>query len=85
MSENIENLILLEHLRMLRNEVAGLRTEMHEEFRDVKLRLGSVESAVVSVRRDSTDQMGDVVRQQLRIDQLAERLERLERRLELAG
>ena len=85
MSENIENLILLEHLRMLRNEVAGLRTEMHEEFRDVKLRLGSVESSVVSVRRDSTDQMGDVVRQQLRIDQLAERLERLERRLELAG
>lgn len=84
MSENIENLIL-EHLRMLRNELAGLRTEMHEEFRDVKLRLGSVESAVVSVRRDSTDQMGDVVRQQLRIDQLAERLERLERRLELAS
>jgi len=84
MSENIENLIL-EHLRTLRNEVAGMRTEMHEEFRDVKLRLGSVESAVVTVRRDAADQMGDVVRQQLRIDQLAERLERIERRLELTS
>jgi tetrahydromethanopterin S-methyltransferase subunit G len=84
MSENIENLVL-EHLRALRNEVAGLRTEMHEEFREVKLRLGSVETAVVAVRRDSADQMGDVVRQQLRIDQLAERLDRLERRMELAG
>ena len=84
MSENIENLIL-EHLRMLRNDVAGMRTEMHEEFRDVKLRLGSVESAVVSVRRDAADQMGDAVRQQLRIDQLAERLERIERRLELTS
>jgi len=29
--------------------------------------------------------MGDVVRQQLRIDQLAERLERIERRLELTS
>lgn len=84
MSENNDNLIL-EHLRMLRNEVAGVRAEMHDEFRDVKLRLGSVESAVVSVRRDSTDQMGDAVRQQLRIDQLAERLERIERRLELSN
>ena len=84
MSENIENLVL-EHLRALRTEVAGLRTEMHEEFREVKLRLGSVETAVVAVRRDSADQMGDVVRQQLRIDQLAERLDRLERRMELAG
>lgn len=82
MSESIDNLIL-EHLRMLRNEVAGLRSEMHEEFRDVKLRLGSVETAVVAMRRDSADQMGDTVRQQLRIDQLADRLERIERRLEL--
>jgi len=40
MSENVDNLIL-EHLRMLRNEVAGLRTEMQEEFRDVKLRLAA--------------------------------------------
>ena len=84
MSENIENLIL-EHLRVLRNEMASMRTEMHEEFRDVKLRLGSIESALVSVRRDAADQMGDVVRQQLRIDQLVERLERIERRLELTS
>jgi tetrahydromethanopterin S-methyltransferase subunit G len=68
---------------MLRDEVARLRTEIHEEFRDVKLRLGSVETAVVATRRDSADQMGDAVRQQLRIDQLADRLERIERRLEL--
>jgi len=54
MSENVDNLIL-EHLRLLRNEVAGLRTEMHEAFRDVKLRLGSVESIAVSIRRDAAD------------------------------
>lgn len=84
MSENVESLIL-EHLRHLRNEIAGLRSEMHEEFRDVKLRLGSVETIVVSLRRDAADQMGDVVRQQLRIDQLTERMERLERRLDLAS
>ena len=82
MSEGVDNLIL-EHLGMLRNDVAGLRADMHEEFRDVKLRPGSVESAEVSTRRDAADQMSDVVRQQLRINQLAERLERIERRLEL--
>ena len=32
MTDNIENL-LLEHLKALRNEVAILRVEMHDEFR----------------------------------------------------
>ncbi len=54
MRYNVEKLIL-EHLRQLRNEVAGMHSEMHDEFRDVKLRLGSVESAVVAVRRDAAD------------------------------
>jgi tetrahydromethanopterin S-methyltransferase subunit G len=84
MGENIDNRVL-EHLRQLRNEVSSMRSEMHDEFRDMKLRLGSVESAVVAVRRDAIDQIGDSSRQQLRIDQLAERLERIERRLELTG
>ena len=40
MTDNIDNL-LLEHLRGLRNDVASLRKEMHEEFRDLKQRLVS--------------------------------------------
>ncbi|MEZ5583839.1 MAG: hypothetical protein R3F37_14795 [Candidatus Competibacteraceae bacterium] len=52
MADNIEN-IILEHLKALRNEVKSLREEMHEEFKDVKLRLHGVETAVVKVRSDN--------------------------------
>ena len=52
MADNIEN-IVLEHLKALRNEVKSLRTKMHEEFRDVKLRLHSIEGALVKVRSDN--------------------------------
>ncbi len=36
--ENIENLVL-EQLRALRSDIAGIRSEMHSEFKDVKARL----------------------------------------------
>lgn len=38
MIENVENLIL-EMLKGLRNEVQTVRSEMHDEYRDVKPRL----------------------------------------------
>ena len=82
MVDNIEN-IVLEHLKALRNEVKSLRTEMHEEFKDVKLRLHSIEGALVKVRSDNLGTQEDVYRQQASIDRLAERVERIERRLEL--
>lgn len=52
MADNVEN-IVLEHLKALRNEVKSLRTEMHEEFKDVKLRLHSIEAAIMKVRSES--------------------------------
>jgi uncharacterized protein involved in exopolysaccharide biosynthesis len=82
MTENVENLIL-EHLRSLRNQVETLQGQMHHEFRDVKLRLSSLESSVVGLRRNETDTAGDLVRQQARLDELSERIRRIEKRLEL--
>jgi len=73
--ENIDNLIL-EHLKSLRNEVRDLRKDMDDNFRDVKLRLGSIERYQVGSHDDS-------VRQNARIDDLDERIQRLERRLEI--
>ncbi len=61
MSDNVENLIL-EHLRILRLEIQTLRTEMHTEFKDVKLRMSSIEAAMVSIKRESADIHGDYVR-----------------------
>ena len=49
MTENVENLIL-EHLRVLRSEIKTMRTEMHSEFKDVKLCMSSIENAMVSIR-----------------------------------
>ena len=82
MSDNVENLIL-EHLRVLRSEIQTMRTEMHTEFKDVKLRMSSIENAMVSVKHDSADIRGDYVRQQISIDNIVERIQRIEKRLEL--
>lgn len=83
MDENIDNLII-EHLKGLRSEVQTLRNEMHSEFRDVKQRLASVETSMVGTKHESADIRGDVVRQQVSIDSLLERIQRLEKRLELS-
>jgi predicted nucleic acid-binding Zn-ribbon protein len=83
MADNVEN-IVIEHLRALRSEVQTLRTEMHAEFKDVKLRLSGVESAIVSMKHEGADMRGDYVRQQVSIDNIVERLQRIEKRLELA-
>lgn len=51
MTENIDN-VIIEHLKALRSDVQTLRGETHMEFKDVKLRLSSVESVIVSMNRD---------------------------------
>jgi hypothetical protein len=82
MTDDVANLVL-EQLRGLRNDILGLRTEMQAEFKDVKHGLGSLESVVLGGRRDLTTTQEDVYRQQGRIDQIIERLERVEQRLDL--
>lgn len=84
MTENVENLIL-EMLKSLRNEVQTVRSEMHTEFRDVKLRLVSLERGQAKGHADYADLYGDHARQQAAIDRLVERIERVEKRLELSG
>ena len=54
MTDNVENLIL-EHLRVLRSEIQTMRTEMHTEFKDVKLRMSSIENAMVSIKHDTAE------------------------------
>jgi predicted nucleic acid-binding Zn-ribbon protein len=80
---NVENPVL-ELLRALRGEVQTLRHEMHDEFKDLKQRMSSIERASVASRGDIVDGQANAYRQQAAIDRLSERLERVERRLELA-
>ncbi|MFT4243630.1 MAG: hypothetical protein QM569_15265 [Acidovorax sp.] len=82
--ENVENLII-EHLKGLRSEIAGLRTNMQEEFKDLKHRVTQLEIQVIGSRRDHSATQEDVYRQQSTIDTIKDRLDRIERRLELQG
>lgn len=78
-ADNIENLIL-EHLRAIRADIGGIK----DDVREIKQRLTSLEAAVAGLRRDNANLYGDVIGQQARYDRLAERVERIERRLDLA-
>lgn len=83
MSENVEN-IVIEHLKALRNDLREFRTAHEQDMKDIKQRLNHVERGIISLKHDSVSVYEDQARQQTRLDDLAERIERLERRLELS-
>jgi len=77
MTDNVENLIL-EHLRLLRNEVKAQGIKMDEQFEAVRLRLSSIEGQMAGIHADIAIMHG-------RMDKFEGRLDRIERRLELIG
>ena len=81
--ENVDN-IIIEHLKSLRSDVAAMRSDMQAEFKDVKARLSHLDASMAGVRRDGALAAGDFARQQVSIDALVERIQRIERRLELS-
>jgi len=80
MSDNVENLIL-EHLRGMR----GGQERIEHELREIKNRITSLEAGVAGIRRDAAHDNDKIIQQQMGLDQLAERLERIEKRLEIAN
>ncbi len=79
MTDNVEN-IVLEHLRALR---AG-QDRIEISLKEIKQRLTGVESSVTGLRRDHLGTQEDVYRQQTVIDAIQDRLQRIEKRLELS-
>ena len=79
MADNLENSVL-EHLRALR---AG-QDRIEAGLKEVKQRLTGVESGIAGLRRDNLDTQEDVYRQQTVIGAIQERLQRIEKRLELS-
>ena len=80
MTDNVEN-VILENLRHIRGRVDRIA----EDMTDVKLRLSGIDSAMVLVKREVTYGDETDARQQLSLDRLADRIERIERRLDLIG
>lgn len=83
MSENVENLIV-EHLKGLRNELRDFRAEHQRDMEDLRQRFTHVERAMAGIKRDQANQYEDAARQQVGIDALLKRVERIERRLDLS-
>jgi uncharacterized coiled-coil protein SlyX len=81
-SENVDN-IVLEHLKALRMELKDVRLTMLGEFKDVKSRLGTLEAGQASTIQHIGHLGSSIAGQQVAIDRMSERIDRVESRLEL--
>jgi hypothetical protein len=82
MTSNVDNLVL-EHLKALRNELKDFRRLHEEDISDLKHRITSLDRSMATIKRDAVGVFEDQSRQQAGLDRLAERLDRIERRLEI--
>lgn len=80
MTDNVQNLILEQFHGML----AG-QDRLESELREIAARLTSLEASTAAGRRDSAHNYEQVIRQQSSIDQIKARIDRIERRVEIAG
>jgi outer membrane murein-binding lipoprotein Lpp len=78
MSNNVENLIL-EHLRHIRGKVDHIASDMD----DLKARMSNLEASMVLAKREVNHGEDVNARQQVSLDRLAKRIDRIEDRLEL--
>lgn len=83
MTDVVDNLVL-EHLKSLRNEVRDFRNEFHTETENLKHRMSALETAMINVKREVTAGDDTDARHQVQLDQIVERIRRLEKRLELS-
>ena len=78
MSENIDNLIL-EHLKRMHSEM----TEIRRDSAEIKSRLGSIETGIARIGRDEAGNYTEIIENRHMFDRLTERIDRIEKRLEL--
>jgi outer membrane murein-binding lipoprotein Lpp len=79
MTESLDSLII-EHLRHIRGRV----DQIADDVTDLKHRISGLETAMVLVKREVTASDETDVRLQVSIDKLVERIQRIEKRLELS-
>ncbi|MCX7166580.1 MAG: hypothetical protein NTV11_09935 [Rhodocyclales bacterium] len=80
MTDAIENLVL-EHLKRMQAELADIRKDTTE----IKSRLGSIETGIARIGRDEAGNYSEIIQDRHIVDRLTERIERIERRLEIVG
>lgn len=82
MADETPNLIL-EQLRLMRNEQQTRHAEITQQLTDVRARLRGLEEHLLALRRDVIGDAETIARQQVNLDQLVDRIHRIERRLNL--
>jgi chromosome segregation ATPase len=78
MTDNTENLIL-EHLKRFQ---AG-QDRIERELKEIKSRITTLKSIIATIMQYLAHMSGSIAEQHVRYDSLLERIERIERRLEL--
>jgi ubiquinone biosynthesis protein UbiJ len=78
MAETVDDL-MLEHLKKIQTEQSASR----ERDAEILSRLAHIETSVPRLARDGADNFAEVVADRHAVDKLKERIERIERRLEL--
>ena len=76
--DNADN-IIVEHLRPMHADIASIK----DDIREVKTRITHVEAGIASLKRDSAHQYDESAAANARFDRLTERIEKIERRLDL--
>lgn len=72
--------LVLEHLRAIRTEIAGLR----DDVREIKHRQNDMARQIAALRREQAGDAETTAHVEARLDRFGERLERIERRLDIA-
>jgi hypothetical protein len=79
MSDNVENLVL-EHLKKIQLELVASR----ERDAEILARLGHIELGLARIARDEATNYGEIIQDRHVVDKIKQRLDRIERRLELS-
>lgn len=80
MTDHAESLVL-EQLRLIRADQVAAR----DDIREVKNRLATLEGGQGTILQHMGHLASSIAQQQISVDRLSDRVERIERRLELVG
>jgi hypothetical protein len=80
MADNVENL-MFEHLKKFQATLDRIGTDL----RELKTRQNETHSAVIGLRRDQVNDADVAAHIHVQLDSLKDRLDRIERRLELTN
>ncbi|MGB8841707.1 MAG: hypothetical protein WCC64_11615 [Aliidongia sp.] len=75
--------VKLDMLQVMVQPVLDGQDRHSRELGEIKLRLSNIERGIASIRREAAGDAETIVTVQVQVDRLGERIERIERRLNL--